>query len=52
VHAWSASNLLAESDVAGKQPGHCYVLWRISGGSYQRMDSNGYRCDGRFVAPS
>lgn len=52
VHQWSADGLLAQSDVAGKQPGHCYVLWSLHNGSYQRLDSKGYRCDGRFVAPA
>jgi ABC-type branched-subunit amino acid transport system substrate-binding protein len=51
VHLWNADGLLAQSDVAGHKPGNCYVLWKITGGSFRRMDSNGYRCDGRFVGP-
>jgi ABC-type branched-subunit amino acid transport system substrate-binding protein len=51
VHAWDAGGLLAKSDVAGHKPGTCYVLWKITSGQYRRMDSNGYRCEGRFVAP-
>jgi hypothetical protein len=52
VHAWNAGGLVAESDVAGHKPGHCYVLWSITAGNFRRLDSDGYRCDGRFVAPS
>jgi hypothetical protein len=52
VHAWNAGGLLAESDIAGHKPGHCYVLWTIAAGTYRRLDSDGYRCDGQFVAPA
>ena len=52
VHRWSASGLLADSDIAGHRPGHCYVLWTIASGAYRRLDSDGYRCDGQFVGPA
>lgn len=52
VHLWNAGGLVAQSDIAGHKPGHCYVLWTITAGTYRRLDSDGYRCDGTFIAPS
>ena len=49
VHSYDADKLFAPSDIGGHQPGHCYVLWQAHNGSFNRLDSPGYRCDGRFV---
>jgi ABC-type branched-subunit amino acid transport system substrate-binding protein len=49
VHNYDADKLFAPSDIGGHQPGHCYVLWQAHNGAFSRLDSPGYRCDGRFV---
>ncbi len=42
--------LVAPADPAGKVPTHCYFLWQIHNGQFQRLDTpaTGYRCDGQF----
>lgn len=50
IHNFSDNGLVAPADPAGKVPTHCYVLWQIHNGQFQRLDtpSSGYRCDGQF----
>jgi ABC-type branched-subunit amino acid transport system substrate-binding protein len=50
IHQFDANGLLALADPAAKQPPTCYVLARINGGKFARVDDppNGYRCDGAY----
>src|SRR5258708_25143317 len=48
IHQFDGNGIVAPADPAGKVPSHCYILWQLHGGQYQRVDSPpvGYRCDG------
>lgn len=50
VHTFTADGLIASGDPAAKAPPVCYLLARISGGKWSRVDTppSGYRCDGTF----
>lgn len=50
INQFDSNTLLALGDPAGKQPPHCYVVARINGGKFARVDSPGagYRCDGSY----
>jgi ABC-type branched-subunit amino acid transport system substrate-binding protein len=50
VHQFDSNGLLALADPAAKQPPTCYVMARINGGKFARVDDppNGYRCDGAY----
>jgi ABC-type branched-subunit amino acid transport system substrate-binding protein len=51
VHAFDGGGIVNESDVAGKKPANCYLLWAIHNGAYSRVDTpaDKFRCDGTFV---
>jgi ABC-type branched-subunit amino acid transport system substrate-binding protein len=48
IHQFDGNGLVAPADPAGKGPPHCYILWQLHNGEYQRVDSPsvGFRCDG------
>ncbi|MHB8466483.1 MAG: ABC transporter substrate-binding protein [Acidimicrobiales bacterium] len=48
IHEFDGSGLVAPADPAGKGPPHCYILWQLHSGQYQRVDTpaTGFRCDG------
>lgn len=50
VHQFNANGFLATADPAGKVPPTCYVMVKVSGGHFTRVDDppNGYRCDGSY----
>jgi branched-chain amino acid transport system substrate-binding protein len=50
VHQFDANGLLALGDPAAKQPPSCYIIARINGGNYARVDDppSSYRCDGAY----
>ncbi|HET6965191.1 MAG TPA: ABC transporter substrate-binding protein [Acidimicrobiales bacterium] len=50
VHSFDDNGMVGPADPAGKVPTHCYVLWQIHSGQFQRLDtpSTGFRCDGQF----
>jgi len=55
ITAFDSGNLVPVSDPAGKVPVTCYLLARITGGTFQRLDdppvsgqTHGYRCDGTY----
>jgi ABC-type branched-subunit amino acid transport system substrate-binding protein len=57
--SFTGSNLIPDGDPARKAPISCYVLGRIAGGTFQRMDdppvsglTHGFRCDQPFFYPS
>jgi hypothetical protein len=58
VKAFSASNLIATANPAGKLPGNCYIIGQIIKGTITRVDdppltsaTNGYRCDKPYFFP-
>jgi ABC-type branched-subunit amino acid transport system substrate-binding protein len=58
IKAYSASNLIATANPAGKLPGNCYVIAQIVNGTITRVDdpplnssTSGYRCDQPYFFP-
>ncbi|HWD53270.1 MAG TPA: ABC transporter substrate-binding protein [Acidimicrobiales bacterium] len=58
VKSYSASNLIASANPAGKLPGNCYIIAQIIKGTITRVDdppitgsTNGYRCDQPYFFP-
>jgi hypothetical protein len=59
INYFDASHLLAPSDPAQRKQPICYLIAKVVNGKFVRSDdppvdgpTNGYRCDGRFVAAS
>jgi branched-chain amino acid transport system substrate-binding protein len=55
VTAFQSGGLIPVSNPAGKVPLTCYLLGKVSGGTFQRLDdppvsgaTNGFRCDGSY----
>jgi ABC-type branched-subunit amino acid transport system substrate-binding protein len=49
IHQFNANGFLANDDPAGKVPAVCYVVVKVSGGHFTRLDPpSGYRCDGSY----
>lgn len=50
IHQFNANGFLAAGDPAGKGPPTCYLMVKVSGGHFSRVDDppNGYRCDGSY----
>ena len=55
ITSFNGNYLITTSNPAAKQPGHCYVMSRITDGKFQRLDdppvngpTHGYRCDGTY----
>jgi ABC-type branched-subunit amino acid transport system substrate-binding protein len=50
IHQFTANNFLAPGDPAGKGPPVCYLMVKVSGGHFFRVDDppNAYRCDGSY----
>jgi ABC-type branched-subunit amino acid transport system substrate-binding protein len=53
THSFGANGLLAPVDVGAKKEPTCYILWQVTNGAFQRVDTptTGYRCDGTVPAP-
>ena len=58
IDHFSAGNLIAPSDPAAKTPSSCYIIARITGGTFVRTDdpptsgpTGGYRCDEPYFYP-
>jgi len=58
VTSYSADNIIATSNPAGKTQGNCYLLAQVQAGQFQRLDdpsvtssTNGYRCDYQYYTP-
>ena len=56
---FSGDGIEAPADPAARTAGDCYLIGRVSGGDYHRLDdppvtsgTNGYRCDGAYVPAS
>ena len=59
ITSFNASGLLAPSNPAAGLPSTCYLIAKIVNGGFVRSDdppvngpTNGYRCDGGYLAPS
>ncbi|HVW80843.1 MAG TPA: ABC transporter substrate-binding protein [Mycobacteriales bacterium] len=52
IKDFDANGLIAPVSPAAKGGPHCYILWELENGGFQRVDDpkSGYRCDGRFLA--
>jgi ABC-type branched-subunit amino acid transport system substrate-binding protein len=50
THQFNANGFLAPGDPAGKGPPVCYLMVKVSGGHFSRVDDppNAYRCDGTY----
>ena len=50
IHKFDSNGLLASGDPAGKGPPTCYVIIKIQGGKFVRVDDppGGFRCDGTY----
>jgi ABC-type branched-subunit amino acid transport system substrate-binding protein len=55
ITSFNGNYLITTGNPAGKQPGYCYVMSRVSNGTFQRLDdppvsgpTHGYRCDGSY----
>jgi branched-chain amino acid transport system substrate-binding protein len=51
IHQFDANGFLTPADPAGKQPPTCYLIVKVQGGKFTRVDNppNAFRCDGRYV---
>jgi ABC-type branched-subunit amino acid transport system substrate-binding protein len=51
VTSFDADGFFAKANPAQKQPGNCYVIWKVQGGRYVRTDTpaTSFRCDGKLV---
>jgi hypothetical protein len=54
IKNFDSGGLIAPVSPSAKGGPHCYILWELENGSYQRVDdpTTGYRCDGRFLPRS
>jgi len=50
IHQFNDNGFLAPSDPAGKGPPTCYLMVKVSGNKFSRVDDppTGYRCDGTY----
>ena len=50
VHNFNSNGFVVPTDPGAKKPGHCYVLWKIHNGKYERDETpaKDYRCDGTY----
>jgi ABC-type branched-subunit amino acid transport system substrate-binding protein len=50
ITQFDSNGLLATGNPAAKQPPSCYIITRVTGGKFARVDSPppGYRCDGSY----
>jgi ABC-type branched-subunit amino acid transport system substrate-binding protein len=50
VHQFNDNGFLAQTDPGGKGPPVCYLMVKVAGGHFSRVDDppNGYRCDGSY----
>ncbi|GAC1517805.1 MAG: hypothetical protein NVS1B12_06180 [Acidimicrobiales bacterium] len=48
IHSFDDNGMVGSADPAGKTGTHCYLLWQIHAGVYNRLDTppGAYRCDG------
>jgi hypothetical protein len=46
--SYDGDGFVAPSDPAQKRASNCFVLWKIEGGNFVRVDTpaTGYRCNG------
>ena len=58
VKSYSANNLIATANPAGKLPGNCYIIAQVINAKITRVDdppftssTNGYRCDQPYFFP-
>jgi hypothetical protein len=53
IHDFDANGLIAPTDPVAGAP-HCYVLYQIQNGAFERVDTpkTGFRCDGHFLLSS
>jgi ABC-type branched-subunit amino acid transport system substrate-binding protein len=50
VHSFASNGFLAEADPAGKGPASCFIIIRVQGGKFTRVEpASGFKCDGPFV---
>jgi len=50
IHQFDGNGMYPVGDPAGKGPPVCYVILRVQGGQFTRVDDppNGFRCDGQY----
>ena len=49
VHSFDANGFIAQSDPAGKGPASCFVIIKVVGGKFTRLEpASGYKCDGPY----
>jgi ABC-type branched-subunit amino acid transport system substrate-binding protein len=51
ITSFDADGFFSRANPAKKQPGNCYVIWKVKGGKYVRTDTpaTAFRCDGKQV---
>jgi ABC-type branched-subunit amino acid transport system substrate-binding protein len=51
ITTFDAEGFFASANPAKKQPGNCYVIWKVQSGKYVRIDTptTAFRCDGKLV---
>ncbi|HWA65279.1 MAG TPA: ABC transporter substrate-binding protein [Mycobacteriales bacterium] len=54
IKNFDSNGLIAPVDPSAKGGPHCYILWKLENGGFERVDdpATGYRCDGRFLPRS
>ena len=50
IHQFDANGFLPPADPAGKQSPTCYIIVKVQGGKFVRVDDppNAFRCDGQY----
>ena len=50
IHQFDGNGMYPVGDPAGKGPPVCYIIVRVQGGKFTRVDDppNGFRCDGQY----
>ena len=50
THAFDDNGLMAPSDAGSKKPANCYLMLRVIGGQYEKVDdpASGFRCDAPY----